>query len=634
MRACLGLVTLASALAMGGSSASIASADECRVLNVPRLDPKPEAERTWIGDRHGQHLERSAIAWLGRFGENDDYAEVRAIYDADGLDLTISVTDLYLWWILTDGVQFGGELRAEPLDWDAIDIAIDPTPSGHQPSANALRVLVANYSDSDPVGYPETALPHLATRTWMGGAGAWTSVPDAVSAGHVWYNAVQNSWTAAQGPNDNYGDLDGGTVYHVFVPWASLGTTEPPSGGTMRMIVTVRDVDDPRDSDVTQGSSPTSGDSLQVGPLPTTTWPDRADGDDPSTWATLVMHQAPYAAPEVSASSVSEITSDDVPTMDVTVGGHSFLLDRWTSGGGDPDAFAETTCMDTHFAERPDLVVRPGAAPENLCYFSRALLMFDLAGVVPVGDAITHADLVMVHSGSDTRADAGSPDFDALTSSMQVHRLEGKWTDAPLEQSVTWNTAPFAAENVGLGTVTPDVANGGSTVTFDVTPMVALAVARGEPLDLALYGADTRPDSGKLFHSREGGASVDERPRLRITHGPALDPSKLPDPAMCTLGVSASLFDPQGTGFPESPIAPVPSGSEGGGGAGGAAATSSTGAAAPPGDEPLDDGCSCHVVNDRRPSFATIGLVATVIALSAATRRRARRQPRIHTNAR
>ena len=118
-----------SVVACAGTSllSSPLRAAECRVLNVPRFDAKPMAERSWPGD-HGHDLGRAGVTWMGRFDRNANYAELRASYDAEGLALSLNVADLFVWWVLGDGVQWNGQLLGDPTAWDAIEIAIDPSP--------------------------------------------------------------------------------------------------------------------------------------------------------------------------------------------------------------------------------------------------------------------------------------------------------------------------------------------------------------------------------------------------------------------------------------------------------------------------------------------------------------------------
>jgi hypothetical protein len=623
----LGVRGLTVAMVLLGSSAAMAQ-DPCRVLNIPRFDAKPEADREWIGDR-GHPTSRAGVAWFGRFDRNSAYAEVRASYDAEGLNLRIFVADLHVWWVLTDGAQFGGELVSSVEGFDAIEIGIDPadllgTAASGAPSPAALRVVVGNYPYPDPVGAPETAEPHLATVTYAGTGEGWAPLADPKAEGRVWYHTVASSWNEDPGPNNNTTEFDNGTNYEVFIPWSSLGVTaEPPSGGTLRMMMRVHDIDDPRDADVMNTTPPSMNGSAEVGPLPITPWPEQSEDGDPGTWATVVLHQAPYRAPAVESEATLALTPEDVATYrDVTVGGHAFLIDRWTEGGGDPADYAWETCMDTRFGQRPDLFIHPEGGPTHLCFFARSLFYYDLAGQVPEGNVVTRAELQLFHFGGDSNEDPGTPGFDVLTSPVQVHRLEGPWLDLPLDQAVTWNTAPLAAENVGYGEITPSIRAGtnGKYVTFDVTPLAARAVLRGEPLNFALYGADTSANTGKYAVSAEGGWEPANHPQLTIVHGKPVDPSQLPSADSCTIGVAEALFDPPGTGSPDGPVDPGATSSSGGGGMTGGSGSASGGAGANGADGGEGSGCGCVVAGSPAGAAAS-GLL---VALGAVLLRRRR----------
>jgi hypothetical protein len=535
--------------AIGGIGVARAqSTRECRVLNIPRLEPKATSQRSWPGDRYGDQLSRSGIAWLGRFGKNENYAELRVAYDDDGLYVHVNVADLYVWWILDNGPQWGGALAGELQNGDGIELFVDPgesTQAGRDaPSSRALRILVGNYPYWDA---EQTATPHLATKTWRGDGATWQPVADPASQGALWFHSVNSSWNEDPGPNNNRTEYDNGTIYELFVPWASLGLdAEPASGSVLRVAARLYDVDDPKDSEFAAPQPSKSG-STQRGPMPPMAWPESLQESNPSTWSAVILNQAPYRAAEVASETTVTLSADDVPMQDVTVGGHAFIEDRWLAGGGTSANYAWETCMDTRFSGGPnalDLLVHPEATPTHVCFFSRALLRYDLSSRVPPGSVVVRATLNLYHDGGDAASPSDGPDFAVQRSPMQVHRLEGDWTDTPLTGTVTWNTAPLAAENVGFGLVetrTPE------QVQLDITPLVARAVLRGEPLNMALYGADTTPNSGKYFVASEESGN---NPTLSVTFGPAINPSDVPNADRCTLGIAESLFPTVGTGSP------------------------------------------------------------------------------------
>jgi len=108
----------------------------------------------------------------------------------------------------------------------------------------------------------------------------------------------------------------------------------------------------------------------------------------------------------------------------------------------------------------------------------------------------------------------------AKPSWIQVLTAAGDWS----EDTITWNNAPIAYENVGGSWVNPTTLTGwpGTPRTWDVSYAVARAYARGEPLRLILYSADSDYHSGKYFVSSDTGDwNIAGRPRLDVRWGEA-----------------------------------------------------------------------------------------------------------------
>jgi hypothetical protein len=91
------------------------------------------------------------------------------------------------------------------------------------------------------------------------------------------------------------------------------------------------------------------------------------------------------------------------------------------------------------------------------------------------------------------------------------------------EDTITWNNAPLAAENIGGSWVNPITdwqGWPGVPRTWNITYAVARAYARGEPLRLILYSADSAYHSGKYFVSSDTGDwNIEGRPRLDVQWG-------------------------------------------------------------------------------------------------------------------
>jgi hypothetical protein len=103
---------------------------------------------------------------------------------------------------------------------------------------------------------------------------------------------------------------------------------------------------------------------------------------------------------------------------------------------------------------------------------------------------------------------------------MQVLSVDQSWD----ENTITWNNAPLARENLG-GTWIPPVWDTpvpypGIPYHWDVSRAVAEAYAAGEPLRLAVYSSNSSFSNGRYFASSE----FDEtgaigRPTLQVSWG-------------------------------------------------------------------------------------------------------------------
>jgi hypothetical protein len=88
------------------------------------------------------------------------------------------------------------------------------------------------------------------------------------------------------------------------------------------------------------------------------------------------------------------------------------------------------------------------------------------------------------------------------------------------ERTITWNNAPYAAENVGVTQVQPVSTAPPDPYTWDVSAAVAAAYREGMPLRLVFYSTDGDYHSGKYFYtsdSTDWGGNV--RPSLDVRWG-------------------------------------------------------------------------------------------------------------------
>ena len=116
---------------------------------------------------------------------------------------------------------------------------------------------------------------------------------------------------------------------------------------------------------------------------------------------------------------------------------------------------------------------------------------------------------------------AGGGDFeDPQDSYIQVFTIDEDWN----ENTLTWNNAPLAVENIAGTWVKPVQFSNQREYSWDVTKGVIEAIGSGTPLRLALYSADGEKHSGKYFYSSDsndwGGTT---RPTLQVFWGNLCD---------------------------------------------------------------------------------------------------------------
>jgi hypothetical protein len=141
--------------------------------------------------------------------------------------------------------------------------------------------------------------------------------------------------------------------------------------------------------------------------------------------------------------------------------------------------------------------------------FSKFYITFPMDNV-PLGKVISAANLTLYQFGN-----AGGGEWGPAPSSLiQVFTVAGDWR----EESITWNNAPQAVENISQ-TWVPWLSSypgaEGIPRTWDVTNAVAEAYLSGKPTRLALYSADTERHSGKYFWSSEFDLE-ESRPTLQV----------------------------------------------------------------------------------------------------------------------
>lgn len=230
------------------------------------------------------------------------------------------------------------------------------------------------------------------------------------------------------------------------------------------------------------------------------TWPGDVDSQVPATWGELAFDPSAYEAPSAITEGITMVRE----------GWNGSTEDAYVGGGGD--------CSGGRYGggdvAHPDdeLFVQNQSDLADFPCFSKSYLKFELAGI-PSSKVIISAALTLHQFGS-------SDPSQAQPSWIQVFMVSDDWS----EDTLTWNNAPMAQENVmGSGIwVSPTVFPGwpGIPWTWDVTQAVAEAHAADDVVNIALYSTDSDYHSGKYFvHSETGDWNQAARPTLSIAWG-------------------------------------------------------------------------------------------------------------------
>jgi endonuclease/exonuclease/phosphatase family metal-dependent hydrolase len=177
-------------------------------------------------------------------------------------------------------------------------------------------------------------------------------------------------------------------------------------------------------------------------------------------------------------------------------------------------------------------------AATEAAYVRRAILKFDTENTIPLGSVVTSARMtVKVQSG------------EAVASRhIAAYQMTQSWD----ETQTTWNVrrTDQAWQTTGgdLGTKLGEQVVGnaaGTTVTFDVTPLVAQAVAgklgSSRYTRIALIDMDPPNDNSRRIYYTPDAAAVANRPSLTVTYrgatsAPAPPPPPTPAPAPAPSG--------------------------------------------------------------------------------------------------
>jgi hypothetical protein len=190
------------------------------------------------------------------------------------------------------------------------------------------------------------------------------------------------------------------------------------------------------------------------------------------------------------------------------------VKDTWVGGGGGCSGGHEGDPEHDNYGTDTSLYVENQSLIADFPCFSKSFLRFHLNDVPP-DKVILSAKLTLHHWGN-ARGDLAQPSL------IWLFSVDGDWE----EYTLTWNNAPLARENltrtwVDVLTGLPDFP--GVPYEWDATQAVAEAYAAGEPVNVALYTADTEFHSAKYLTSSDAGDwNAEARPTLTIEWGEPL----------------------------------------------------------------------------------------------------------------
>ena len=407
----------------------------------------------------------SAIFWFGNVTLSENYADVRVGYNNSELRVIILVFDRLTWYD-------GSPTPAELTDWDAATLLLDKDGNlGSALDSNSYRFVGQMRWWETPADYQ--VVYQGAGSNWIASAVPFTT---------------DSSWVSDNLPSDNQDDR--GWVITFHIPFTSLGLSGPPAQGSLWGL----------------GLALHDRDSAAGPPLTVKTWPESLSQDRPSTWGQLVFGLPTFIPPSIASTGSTSIREglDGAAVKDAHIGGHTRCGEEFNpnfyNGWG-----------DRNFAGYEQVNIQNQGNLGDWPCFSKYYVTFPLDNIPP-GKVILSARLTMYQFGNSSPSEANP-------SLIQVLTVNEDWD----ENTITWNNAPYAWENVGralVGVLPAYPGLPGVAREWDISRSVADAYQKGAPLRLALYSADGAMHSGKYFFS----SNMDDytqtsRPVLTVTWG-------------------------------------------------------------------------------------------------------------------
>ena len=381
-----------------------------------------------------QRFSEMAIFWFGRISPYDNYSDVRIGYNDSGISVIMSIFDRLLWYDTTPS----------PTDlarWDAVTLYISKTNA----LENAYR-FTAQINDWEPNRSSWQLFERGTITGWI-----IDPIPFTTTTGNRW--------------EDNPGGLNNnsnnrGWVINFSIPFTSLGLSNKPAQGTeWKFAIVLHDRD-----------------NLNGSLFFETTWPENLQTNQPTSWGGLHFGLPTYTSPPGNPTGSVMIRNklNGAVVPDAAVGGTTgnlcpgdsyFIWNQWGN-------LNFGSASDFNIQNQSDLVDWP-------C-FSKYYVTFPLNSIPP-NKVILSATLTLYHWGN---SGALSGPNQAQPSYIQVYTVNQSWN----ENSITWNNAPLAFENITQAWVNPVGACDWPCFprNFNVTRAVVEAYQKNTPLNLAI----------------------------------------------------------------------------------------------------------------------------------------------------
>ena len=413
-------------------------------------------------------FEQMGIFWFGTLSETSNHADVRVGYNQNGLKVYVASFDRRLWYDTTPTVD-------TLTDWDALTLLVDTNPGGGAPAATSYRFVAQLSGDA--------SASHRAV--YRGGAQGWQAASVAFTTTPGWRGTALN----------NDADDDRGWAMTFEVPFAALGLSgAPATGSEWRLGLQLHDRD-----------------GANTAPNPIQSWPDALQRDQLATWGMLRFGLPGYQRPTIAATGQTQIrrpTENDPSVPDADVGS---AIENQCPGD---DFHIWNEWANRNYGDATGFNIQNQSDVADWPCFARYYVTFPI-GAIPAGKVIISATLTLHQFGNAGEAGQAQPSW------IQVLTAAEDWQ----ENTITWNNAPRAWENIGGRWVDPVPAGWelgwpGIPWTWDVSYAVANAYATGSPVRLILYEADSAYHSGKYFVPSDTEDWNEEgRPTLKVVWG-------------------------------------------------------------------------------------------------------------------